>query len=537
MQLKVSFTEKSSDPLRQYVLGRREASCGFVLKVKRRRVGESFAKHDDAELVGSYCDAYQFSQLSDLQFVPERVQFGQDTTRHLHVSSSVAEALPRPFQRPPAISKVAQVGTSSLWSIDQVAEASMHSEDSATAAVTTTRAKPVNKNVVVKWGEEIPQKSNLTLGAKKTSDEKSKMLKDVVVKLFSKRPIWRKRQLENNNEADRCGAGVLNEVLPEVAFNFATGPFKGLWCRFAFDPAQDASTRFLQLFAVRFNIAVYRQISQMLVAHIGSSVLETHVVNLDTMTLDRVQTQLSEGLKLSKTTATFSIFNTLIREMAQFQLCSLTDDDLFSFLSQTLHLSTCDGPSGWYSEDTMRYLRAKVVQTVFKRAEQFCSKPALVRVDATLPPSLLRRSLPKQKGSLPKVAHEYQKSEDAQEVADDLGFPADFFTWQDKYFSIPDRVGNPTEIAQNCKLLLSLIEPRFRDVINDVSRKQKKSNPDALRSKARPKLSAIASLGAADEASLALNIALGAADEEVEAYENFQEKESDEDGFNSDQSF
>lgn len=528
LQLKVSVSDPTDDHLRQYLNGKRAPVSSLLLSVKRPRNGDT----PTANLAGIIYEAYQFSPVSDLQFLPERVQHrvSDEKTliaKHVQVSASVVEAIPRPFLRP-LVNKGPQLNSSMLWGTDLIDV----KQNPKPSTAPLSRPRYAN-NVVVKWGDEIPRSSGGSAGKK--WDQTRKELLGVLNQLFAKRPIWRKRQLESNSEADRAGAAILNEVLPEVAFIYSSGPFKGLWSRFAFDPRLDPSSRYLQVFTVRFNIAVYRQISELLVAHIGRTVLETHFVNLDTMTLDRVHQSGDKELGLSRNSATFSVFNTLIREMAQFQICSLADPELFFFVSKALRLPAA-GSCGWYSEDTLRYLRARVLQTIFQRVEQFVSRPVVEREDAALPPSLLlKRNAPKENKTQSSVALQSMgdTSNNTPAVLKSvLGFHIDFFGWQDKYFSIPDRAGEPAEITLNCQHLLSLIDPRFREMVNEAPRKA--ATVVKCGAQVHKRFSVEGRTGeegfafrdsAQHETERAIELALGVAEEEIVAFDNFEDWE------------
>ena len=534
LQLKASVSDPTDDHLRQYLNGKRAPVSSFLLSVKRPRNGDSLDSPSSASIAGIIFDSYQFSAVSDLQFLPERVQHRAPDTkdliaRHVQVSASIVEAIPRPFLRP-LVNKGPQLNSTMLWGTDLI-DAKQNPKPST---VPLLRPRYAN-NVVVKWGDEIPRSSGGSAGKK--WDHTRKQLLGVLNQLFAKRPIWRKRQLESNSEADRAGAAILNEVLPEVAFIYSTGPYKGLWSRFAFDPRLDPSSRYLQVFAVRFNIAVYRQISELLVAHIGRTVLETHFVNLDTMTLDRVQSGDKE-LGLSRNSASFCVFNTLIREMAQFQICSLADPELFIFVSKALRLPTA-GAYGWYSEDTLRYLRARVLQTIFQRVEQFVSRPVVEREDAALPPSLLlKRNAPKESKTQSSVPLQSMgdsipltlNNTPAVVLKSVLGFQIDFFEWQDKYFSIPDRAGDPAEISLNCQHLLSLIDPRFREMVNEAPRKA--TTAVNCGAQAHKRFCVDGRTGEEDfafpdsaqlETERAIELAMGIAEEEIVAFDNFED--------------
>ena len=110
--LKLQF---SADPLRQYLVGRREASSGFVLSLVRQRSRKDIEENTPGamtvKVVGSILDSYQFRSLADFQFLPERVGLcAQDSASGstsssssssgaLHMSSRVIEAIPRPFTK------------------------------------------------------------------------------------------------------------------------------------------------------------------------------------------------------------------------------------------------------------------------------------------------------------------------------------------------------------------------------------------------------------------------------------------------------
>ena len=81
-----------------------------------------------------------------------------------------------------------------------------------------------------------------------------------ILEMLKYRPIWPHRRLLREFDAkERSLAGA---VLPEVAFQYAGGPWAGAWVRFGFDARQEDAARLYQSVRVRFSSKVlqgYRQ--------------------------------------------------------------------------------------------------------------------------------------------------------------------------------------------------------------------------------------------------------------------------------------
>jgi hypothetical protein len=398
-EYKVSLA--AHDPLRQYIVGKSAEACSIV--VKRRRLS----------LVGMNSESVKFGE-SDFQFLPELVDIGVKTC----VGSSVIEAVPRPFVKP--VIGVG-VGISDLWANDarddeHAQEGEEEDEDDVT--------------LLIKWGDVVPPEKNpFESGSFNDGDKKRAELCVVLKRYFLKKAMWRKRELELECGA-AFGQAMLNEVFPHVAFNYVTGPFKGLWIRLGFDAATNPNSRHYQMVVIRFNTELFRKLNEKIASHMGRSNVGKCVADLDNMTLDVLPAHVASGAGI-KTMPTFRVFKTLAKEMVYFQVCNISDDEVLKFVSTAKHCLECDSLDGWYSDTTMRYLRARIIQAICDRVEQFISRPVVLASSV--------------------VASE----------------PEDLFSWHDKYLALPsDHVAHTSqELKRNEDELYELIHSSFREFV------------------------------------------------------------------------
>ena len=117
--------------------------------------------------------------------------------------------------------------------------------------------------------------------------------------------------------------------------------------------------------------------------------------------------------------------------MVYFQVCNISDHEVLNFVSTAKHCLKCDSLDGWYSDTTMRYLRARVIQAICDRVEQFISRPVVLASSV--------------------VASE----------------PEDLFSWHDKYLALPsDHVAHTSqELKRNEDELYELIHTTFRGFV------------------------------------------------------------------------
>jgi len=107
------------DPLRQNIMGKREATSGLLVRIKRKRSRSEVASGAEGrvttEIVGRISTSYHFTQPADYQFLPASIGYVRsDSEKDRSYSSSssssssscavgeervILEAVPRPFSR------------------------------------------------------------------------------------------------------------------------------------------------------------------------------------------------------------------------------------------------------------------------------------------------------------------------------------------------------------------------------------------------------------------------------------------------------
>ena len=71
-----------------------------------------------------------------------------------------------------------------------------------------------------------------------------------LTRLFERRPLWQRRSLDRLEELQSTSANLLSNTLTLFAYNYVSGPFKGLLVRLGYDPSHHPVARFYQVYLV-----------------------------------------------------------------------------------------------------------------------------------------------------------------------------------------------------------------------------------------------------------------------------------------------
>uniref|UniRef100_A0A7S3NM46 Transcription factor IIIC subunit 5 HTH domain-containing protein n=1 Tax=Aureoumbra lagunensis TaxID=44058 RepID=A0A7S3NM46_9STRA len=77
-------------------------------------------------------------------------------------------------------------------------------------------------------------------------DERLSGILEEIRQLFSRRPVWRRQRLIQILRTE-LSTIELSTILPIVAYELLSGPWRRTWVRFGYKPAQDPRARFLQV--------------------------------------------------------------------------------------------------------------------------------------------------------------------------------------------------------------------------------------------------------------------------------------------------
>ncbi|KAJ8598813.1 hypothetical protein CTAYLR_008649 [Chrysophaeum taylorii] len=238
----------------------------------------------------------------------------------------------------------------------------------------------------VRHGEPVPREPTPTarLAQSALDDDRVKKELDAIRDLFSRRPAWRRKKLAEVLDArhDDPDGGLsaveLSAVLPMVAFEVVTGPWRRTWVRFGHDLKADPRSRFLQV------VDVHKAISG------GGG---------------------GGGGGGPKKKA---------RPSATMQLCDLESRAAQDAVLNAPRLRTCDAHTGWFSraffDDTLK--RARDDNSVDQDPlawREFLDVAAVADLQTTLLPDKPDKASRKR----PRVPRQEDEEEDEEEEDDD----------------------------------------------------------------------------------------------------------------------
>ncbi|XP_055683661.1 general transcription factor 3C polypeptide 5 [Lutzomyia longipalpis] len=252
-RLEVKFTPKNH--FSKSVFGDEHPTTGLLLKVKipRKRLTKTLdVPSEKVEIVARVDKCYQFTGLCDFQLLPivkrddgrvdmvyeEMIPTYKDTYSWLTEKPNV------PYFLPPLL-------FSRLDSVQhKIFKPTMTTEKGMIAPRIFQRKKRSKYNVIASFNlhDTLPERMNPAAG---------EMLK---VKFISPEEFNAvKRTLEDRPICSRMALCFLSKVqlarvkiiLPTLAFFFNSGPWRGLWCRFGFDPRKHFEARHFQVLDYR----------------------------------------------------------------------------------------------------------------------------------------------------------------------------------------------------------------------------------------------------------------------------------------------
>ena len=341
------------DPLRQGPVASLEQEHGLLLKVKRnKRTGEC-----SVEPTGIVKTAYKYQELGDVQFLPlhGKVDLEQETTR-VH---PVIESIPRPFMSTHINDKEYP-----LFNVKTYVQKNMNDYAAHRAK---ERSKSQSHATHIKFEDEVPMhKPKIDLKLRGENKRRGDVYIKELDALFKARPCWSKKMIENTGKF-RGGEYLLLQVLPKVAYHYLSGPWKGTWIRYGYDPSKDPNARYLQQINVRVSWANLQQALTELQTKIGQR-LATHTrVNLNTFTVWDLTKRKSAKIGLN-----LFLFNEDIKSQFSIQACDLLHDSIYQhFLRKMPRLETCDKTSGWFSGSNMTQLRELIASVYHEKLKSF----------------------------------------------------------------------------------------------------------------------------------------------------------------------
>ena len=356
----IRFRFNKRDPLRQGLMGRRQAVAGLVLRVRRRKglTSESTTGTVSMESMGVVKSIYTFKESADYQFLPQTTLVS--LRDELALNSGVLECIPRPFQNEHFDGREVKIF------VDKTANQHLLNEQWKERREGRKAADDSDKASMRKWGDPIPTAVHLKAVKRRGNSERYVSFKDKLTELFARRPIWSKRSIETTGFF-RGGEYLLGQLLPEVAYHFGSGPFKGLWIRYGYDPAQHPESRYLQVLSCRVSKRDLLNYTNKAEKRLANRLGGKTRVNLNTLTVWDLT-----SVKGAKKGTCFFMFNEDLQSQFTFQLCDMMCTPLLEkFSAGVPYLPRCDAITGWFSDETTQTLRIIVSDYYSSRQQLF----------------------------------------------------------------------------------------------------------------------------------------------------------------------
>ncbi|XP_055596057.1 general transcription factor 3C polypeptide 5 [Uranotaenia lowii] len=336
--------------------GDRNETTGILLKLKIRRKRSDLSEVEvrSIKIAGHVSTQYKFESMCDFQLLPAfrnsagTVECLYDEIVPSGVSSSNPVDKPGkvPFFLPPiSFSRFDTTQLTIFKTKENVADLMGRSERG--------RARRTKHGIYKHFNltDELPTEPHPLSMENKTAfwkmhggpEGESNTLR-TVRQSFQDRPIWTKTALKcilQLNEED------IKFILPIVAFYFLTGPWRGTWCRFGYDPRKHFESRYYQLldFRVRSIGALHDKVK------IKRSQKPTKPCMRSSnppVNLNRGKDNQSQSRQLSsKTDCIFTVDTQPQMRIIFYQYCDVQVPEIQQMLQDMTEPVACDEKTGW----------------------------------------------------------------------------------------------------------------------------------------------------------------------------------------------
>ncbi|XP_022107917.1 general transcription factor 3C polypeptide 5-like isoform X2 [Acanthaster planci] len=287
---------RPDDPFCRSLYASKQPATSILLRVKKRykkQAGsgsvemESDSQGDDledegkkvvqeqagyqTELVGVIDNVYQFKGMCDFQYLP--MQRNEETGRMESLIEKVIPTKPEDasflkqdvplFMLPPVFSRTDQASTHhyhpdvvpSMESLSYMVGKRLDKN-----IVGSGRARRPHNTYLVSFEQDsVPMAPHpdamLVFEKGKERDNSVGLLRDELVQIFTKRPVWSRGALRHNcTLTDR----QLSVLLPSVSYYFCNGPWRATWVRLGYDPRTARDGLKYQILDFRIRKSLYR---------------------------------------------------------------------------------------------------------------------------------------------------------------------------------------------------------------------------------------------------------------------------------------
>ena len=421
----------TNDPLRQGLVGTRVGASGLLLRIKRKRRGgvdgkgegtgkkakvEGKGKDADnaktdgcdagqdagdagsavtVETVGFTQAAYVFTERADYQFLPQSTVVGLAHEGALQGAQKdggggVLETIPRPF----AIThKKMKDGSQAPLFVERTEKQERASE--ANPERRGQRMKMVSV-VRVKYGDPVPAAREMPrtdVHRRRSSLEVVEVLHTKLEQLFARRKAYTKSALLQTG----VFAGketLLPDLLTTHAYLVESGPWKGLWVAFGYDPSKDPQARFLQVVYDMREVGSGQR--DLLDAHaaaeakLGCRRAPYLRVNLNDLSLWDVSARQKKNARMHAKDAELKqglelyLFNVAFTTRMVCQVCDLMCPEALVCVNKASVLDECLHSSGWFAGRDLETLKTVMLDHFFARLDQWkACKLDMAPVDAS----------------------------------------------------------------------------------------------------------------------------------------------------------
>ncbi len=208
------------------------------------------------------------------------------------------------------------------------------------------------------------------------------VLLGVLKRLFEIRPMWTKQKLMTNSLLGQRYNFLLSS-LPYEAFAYNKGANKDLWVRWGYNSKVEKKASFYQMVHMRLPRDTWERLNKKLKTYVEDlPQYQSMTVCLDSLRVLPIKSK-HEGWKHSRVNQgvnyiPFSVFGTAVKgRQLSFQMCNgmSADEEMFEFIKTAEIGSAWNDATGWYSEATMKLIRQKATETIFRKVAQLASKP------------------------------------------------------------------------------------------------------------------------------------------------------------------
>lgn len=323
------------DRLSRPLFGSSSNTDNLLVKVSRKRYkGSGEVVGTEVEPIGVVCATHKFGALADYQVTDGRQQEDKTRLREGEKISSFLERAGKDKHNlavPPMFAS-----TDQPW---------QYSFRPNTRKVHSTHVKRGTTHVF-KWGgdRKPPVETEMKDQCPKNLQEVANMLRA----LFNNvRPIWTVTSLIAYLKKDYdydSSSRELRNVLPYIAFNYSTGPWRKAWVKYGFSPDKTKLSRFYQILDFRM------------------SDMEKNV-ELPTMSVPEKVHAKDKKHKAKKekvenacyAEATFSILPK--QAINIYQLCDINIAEVRQIVFASLPETDCRASSGWFSDASIKKIR------------------------------------------------------------------------------------------------------------------------------------------------------------------------------------